>query len=78
MKITTLFYPMIGETLAEAEDKKAAYDKLPNDVDSLSLLSEALNFDFSRKGLDDWPCESCRCSTAWPPFESGSRRHASR
>src|SRR3954454_7815017 len=53
MKITTLFYPMIGETLAEAEDKKAAYDKLPNDVDSLSLLSEALNFDFSRKGLDE-------------------------
>src|SRR6478672_3455066 len=32
MKITTLFYPMIGETLAEAEDKKAAYDTLPNDV----------------------------------------------
>ena len=53
MKITTLFYPMIGETLAEAEDKKAAYDKLPNDTDSLSLLSEALNFDFSRKALDE-------------------------
>ena len=32
---------------------KAAYDTLPNDVDSLSLLSEALNFDFSRKGLDE-------------------------
>jgi alkanesulfonate monooxygenase SsuD/methylene tetrahydromethanopterin reductase-like flavin-dependent oxidoreductase (luciferase family) len=53
MKITTLFYPIVGETLAEAEDKKALYDTLPNDVDSLSLLSEALNFDFNRKGLNE-------------------------
>jgi alkanesulfonate monooxygenase SsuD/methylene tetrahydromethanopterin reductase-like flavin-dependent oxidoreductase (luciferase family) len=53
MKITTLMYPVVGETKAEAEDKKAAYDTLPNDTDSLSLLSEALNFDFSRKGLDE-------------------------
>jgi len=46
-------YPVVAETMAEAEDKKAAYDKLPNDTDSLSLLSEALNFDFARKGLDE-------------------------
>ena len=31
MKITTLVYPIVGETQAEAEDKKAAYDTLPND-----------------------------------------------
>jgi FMN-dependent oxidoreductase (nitrilotriacetate monooxygenase family) len=53
MKITTLAYPVVGETLAEAEDKRAAYDLLPNDTDALSLLSEALIFDFARKGLDD-------------------------
>ena len=53
MKIATLMYPVVAETMAEAEDKKAAYDKLPNDTDSLSLLSEALNFDFARKGLDE-------------------------
>jgi FMN-dependent oxidoreductase (nitrilotriacetate monooxygenase family) len=53
MKIATLMYPVVAETRAEAEDKKAAYDKLPNDTDSLSLLSEALNFDFARKGLDE-------------------------
>jgi len=53
MKIAALFYPMVGETLAEAEDKKAAYDKLPNEVDQLSLLSEALNFDFAAKGMDE-------------------------
>ena len=53
MKIATLMYPVVAETRAEAEDKKAAYDKLPNDMDSLSLLSEALNFDFASKGLDE-------------------------
>jgi FMN-dependent oxidoreductase (nitrilotriacetate monooxygenase family) len=53
MKITTLMYPIVAETRAEAEDWRAAYDTLPNDVDSLSLLSEALNFDFASKGLDE-------------------------
>jgi FMN-dependent oxidoreductase (nitrilotriacetate monooxygenase family) len=53
MKITTLMYPIVGETRAEAEDKAAAYEKLPNETDSLSLLSEALNFDFASKGLDE-------------------------
>ncbi|MEX2616894.1 MAG: LLM class flavin-dependent oxidoreductase [Alphaproteobacteria bacterium] len=53
MKIAALVYPVMGATLAEAEDKRAAYDKLPNDMDQLSLLSEALNFDFATKGLDE-------------------------
>lgn len=53
MKICSLFYPVCAATKAEAEDKKAAYDKLPNEMDQLSLLSEALNFDFATKGLDE-------------------------
>jgi len=53
MKITTLAYVVTGESKAQAEDRKAAYDKLPNEVDQLSLLSEALNFDFATKGLDE-------------------------
>ena len=53
MKIATLFYPIVAETRAEAEDKRALIDKLPNDTDSLSLLSEAINFDFSTKQLDE-------------------------
>ena len=53
MKIATLGYPVVGETQSEAEDKKAAYDKLPTDIDSLSLLSEFLNFDFATKALDE-------------------------
>lgn len=53
MKICSLFYPVVAATKMEAEDKQAAYDKLPNDMDQLSLLSEALNYDFASKGLDD-------------------------
>ncbi len=53
MKIATLFYPVCAATKAEAEDRQAAYDKLPNEIDQLSLLSEALNYDFASKGIDE-------------------------
>ena len=53
MKICSLFYPITGESRSEAEDKAAEYEKLPNDMDQLLLLSEALNFDFAAKGLDE-------------------------
>lgn len=53
MKICSLFYPVAAATKMEAEDKRAAYDKLPNDMDQLSLLSEALNFDFASKDMDE-------------------------
>ena len=42
-----------GRDRAEAEDKWAEIDKLPLEIDALSLLSEALNFDFARKGMDE-------------------------
>ena len=35
MKIASLFYPMVGESLMEAEDKRALYDTLPNETDQL-------------------------------------------
>jgi len=53
MKITTLAYPVVGATHEEAVEKKAAYDELPNEIDQLSLLSEALNFDFASKEMDE-------------------------
>jgi FMN-dependent oxidoreductase (nitrilotriacetate monooxygenase family) len=53
MKICSLFYPVCAATKTEAEDKKAAYDKLTTEVDQLSLLSEALNYDFATKGMDE-------------------------
>ena len=45
-------YPIVAETRAEAEDKVALIDNLPKEIDSLSLLSEVLNFDFSQQPID--------------------------
>ncbi len=53
MKIAALGFPIVAATKAEAEDKRAFYDTLPNDYDQLSLLSEALNYDFGKKALDE-------------------------
>src|SRR5262249_54469198 len=53
IKVTHLVNPIAAATKSEAEDKRAAIDTLPLEVDSLSLLSEALNFDFARKGMDE-------------------------
>lgn len=53
MKIAGLTYPIVAETRAEAEDKRAFIEKLPIEVDSLLLLSEALNFDFGSKPIDE-------------------------
>ena len=53
MKIATLVYPIVAETRAEAEDKRALLETLPREVDSLLLLTEAMNFDFGSKPLDE-------------------------
>ncbi len=79
MKITTLAYIMTGESKSEAEDKKAAYDKLTTDIDQLSLLSEALNYDFATKGLDEpFTEEESPVSRACTPSATESRRPASK
>jgi FMN-dependent oxidoreductase (nitrilotriacetate monooxygenase family) len=53
VKVTQLVNTVAAATRAEAEDKWAEIDKLPLEIDALSLLSEALNFDFARKGMDE-------------------------
>ena len=53
MKIATLCHPVVAATRAEAEDKFALIERLPLEVDSLMLLSEATNFDFGAKPLDE-------------------------
>jgi FMN-dependent oxidoreductase (nitrilotriacetate monooxygenase family) len=53
VKVTHLVNPVCGESKAEAEDLWAEIEKLPLEIDALSLLSEALNFDFSKKGMDE-------------------------
>jgi alkanesulfonate monooxygenase SsuD/methylene tetrahydromethanopterin reductase-like flavin-dependent oxidoreductase (luciferase family) len=51
--INTIAWPIAAATRAEAEDKWALIDSLYKEVDGLSLLSEALNFDFAKKRLDE-------------------------
>ncbi len=53
MKIAHLINPFVAETRSEAEDKYALTASLPIEADSLMLLSEALNFDFGSKPLDE-------------------------
>jgi FMN-dependent oxidoreductase (nitrilotriacetate monooxygenase family) len=53
VKLTQLVSTVTAATKAEAEDKWAEIDRLPLEIDALSLLSEALNFDFARKGMDE-------------------------
>jgi FMN-dependent oxidoreductase (nitrilotriacetate monooxygenase family) len=51
--ITPSVYTICAATKAEAEDKMALVDRLATDEDALSLLSEAMNFDFGSKGIDE-------------------------
>jgi FMN-dependent oxidoreductase (nitrilotriacetate monooxygenase family) len=51
--LNTIAYPVVAPTRAEAEDKMAVIERGYREVDGLSLLSEALNFDFAGKGLDE-------------------------
>ena len=53
VKVTQLVNTVAAATKTEAEDKWAVIDKLPLEIDALSLLSEALNFDFASKGMDE-------------------------
>ena len=53
MKIAALCHPVVAPTKAEAEDKFALIERLPLEVDSLMLLSEATNFDFGSKPIDE-------------------------
>ena len=53
MCLCNLTTPVCAATKAEAEDKMALINKLPLEIDALSLLAEALNFDFASKALDE-------------------------
>jgi FMN-dependent oxidoreductase (nitrilotriacetate monooxygenase family) len=53
MFLCNLTTPVCGATRTEAEDKMALIEKLPLQIDALSLLAEGLNFDFGAKGIDE-------------------------
>ena len=48
----TAAYVIVGETETMAQEKLALAESLAHPVDKLALLSELLNFDFSRPSLD--------------------------
>ena len=53
MFLCNLTTPVCAATKAEAEDRMALINKLPLQIDALSLLAEALNYDFASKDLDE-------------------------
>src|SRR5262245_1946208 len=53
ISICNIIMPVCGASKSEAEDKMALISKLPLEIDALSLLAEALNFDFAAKGIDE-------------------------
>jgi FMN-dependent oxidoreductase (nitrilotriacetate monooxygenase family) len=53
VRICPAVYCVAGETRAMAEAKAAYIDELAHPLDTLVLLSEVLNYDFARKGLDE-------------------------
>lgn len=52
-RLTPAAYAIVGESADEAAEKAAMIEGLHQPIDSLALLSEALNFDFASKGLDE-------------------------
>ncbi|SFI80313.1 LLM class flavin-dependent oxidoreductase [Bradyrhizobium sp. Gha] len=52
MFLCNLTTAVCAATKAEAEDRMALINKLPLEIDALSLLAEALNYDFASKDLD--------------------------
>jgi FMN-dependent oxidoreductase (nitrilotriacetate monooxygenase family) len=53
MFICKLTTPVSAATKSEAEDKMALIEKLPLEIETLSLLAEGLNFDFGAKPIDE-------------------------
>ena len=51
-RVAPLVYVTVAESQSAAEDQFAAIAALAKPIDTLALLSEALNFDFASKPLD--------------------------
>lgn len=53
VRIAPAMYCIVGDTPTRAEDKAAYIDNLAHPLDTLVLLSEVLNYDFSKRGPDE-------------------------
>jgi len=53
VRVCPAVYCIVGESAAAAAEKRALIESLAKPIDGLALLSEVLNYDFGRKGLDE-------------------------
>jgi FMN-dependent oxidoreductase (nitrilotriacetate monooxygenase family) len=53
VRVCPAVYCVVGETESAAQDKRALIESLAKPIDGLALLSEVLNYDFAKKGLDE-------------------------
>lgn len=53
VRVCPAVYCVVGETEAAAREKRALIESLAKPIDGLALLSEVLNYDFAKKGLDE-------------------------
>ena len=53
VQVAPAVYCIVGETMAEAEEKAAYIESLHEPMDTLALLSEVLNYDFAARGVDE-------------------------
>lgn len=80
VKLLPMAYTVVGETQAIAEEKERLFlDAYVHPVASLALLSEVLNYDFSRHDLDDVVSdEMMAASGGIRGLAEGVRRHLGR
>ncbi|HYF08645.1 MAG TPA: LLM class flavin-dependent oxidoreductase [Acetobacteraceae bacterium] len=53
VRVCPAVYAVVAESRGMAEEKLALIESLADPMDGLALLSEVLNYDFSKKGMDD-------------------------
>ncbi|WP_135470572.1 LLM class flavin-dependent oxidoreductase [Crenalkalicoccus roseus] len=53
VRVCPAVYAVVAESRGMAEEKLALIEGLAKPIDGLALLSEVLNYDFSRKGMDE-------------------------
>jgi FMN-dependent oxidoreductase (nitrilotriacetate monooxygenase family) len=53
VKVAPACYVIVGESEAAAQEKRAIVEATARPVDGLVLISEVLNYDFSKKGYDE-------------------------
>src|SRR6266508_1266117 len=53
VKLLPAVYCIVGETRTMAEEQAAYIDTLARPIDTLALMSEVMNYDFARKGMNE-------------------------